>query len=194
MFGKGKSLFAGVEKVELGMQREPFMRPKNIRRDPTEKDPKKNILSCEDAIFIVQNLKMEVFESTQTRGAAWIKSTFLVLWTDCDDPEVQAGKTVVHMIDCNGRFFLKDIASYVCALTNKPPEAFAPAHYEEMVGVSQPVAANKLCAMVKIHNKKTDAGNDFFQHWFSPIGIQRDAAGNYVGHYEVEDLTRPKKD
>ena len=194
MFGGKASLFQGVNTVTLAGQKDPFMRPKNIRRDlsPTAK-PDSNIISSEDALFVLRVDKVEVLVSgnPKSRGKSWIKLTFKVLWTDCDDPECGIGKTVTHLIDTNGQYFLEDIARFVCGATNQPPEAFLPVHYEEMVGAGQPLTVNKACVQAKVHNKKTKDGKDFFQHWYSPIGVTFDANG-VATITAVEDRTKPQ--
>lgn len=177
--------FGGIEKAanELGDNRDPFLQPKNIVRDPNGREGF-DIVSSEPATLI---LRIDELDYGKTRKSGMrLKVTMTI--EASDDPAQPAGHRVSYMVMQNSDYWLKDVTRFVAAAMNVRPDAFVESDYDAMVSARQPVTAarRRIRAVVEnIKNSTTNKGKDFTRISWSPIEVTDfDAAGKPLRYAE----------
>ena len=183
---RAPSLFTGINTVSISGPQDPFLTPKDIIRDPS-KDPQGNIVSWNQASYIVALSALSFDQSKKNRQVSFLRARLRVLWSD--NPLLGAGRDAVYMIQGTSEYFLEDMAKLLCGFANLPVSQLSEQMCEAAISPSQPLTQMRAVARADVTNKKTKADKDFSQIVWSPVGVSWNPDGSVAAFNEVENRT-----
>lgn len=173
-----KNPFDEIDNAKIGMPNEPFLSPRNVRRDMTLHEDK-NIVSWEPAKYLLRIDDCDLKETRNSGDAFKAKLNVEHCFDQKEGDGTNAvGSTAVFMVMASTDGFARDVKTFCCTAMNYNPDLFKKADAEAVVSRAQPITARQRYVLCTVGNVKTQSkGNDFTTHKWEAVEVTRGPDG-----------------